>query len=57
MISNMAAAHSLGRALGALVAAPLFALGIYANTFASAGLNLLSLAALIWLSRQEGERL
>jgi DHA1 family inner membrane transport protein len=57
MISSMAAAHSVGRAIGALISAPLYATGIYANTSAAALFNLLSLAALFWLAKIEGERL
>jgi predicted MFS family arabinose efflux permease len=59
MAGNLAA-HSLGRALGALVTAPLFALGqaslstpdILPSALASAAFNLLGLLALFYLHRR-----
>jgi len=56
MIGSNVSAVSLGRAVGALLAAPLYSVGIFANTAASAVFNLLSMAALFWLSRSLGGR-
>ena len=51
MIGSNVSAVSLGRALGALLAAPLYSVGIFANTAATAVFNLMGMVALIWLSR------
>ena len=50
MAANVAGI-SLGRALGALLAAPLYTFGIYTNAGATVVFNLLALAALLWLRR------
>ena len=57
MIGSNAAAHSLGRAAGALLAAPLYALGIHANILAVVACNLIGLMFLIWLVRHSEKRL
>jgi predicted MFS family arabinose efflux permease len=44
--------HSAGRALGALIALPLFAGGLRVNTFASVGFNLLALFLLLRYVRE-----
>ncbi len=50
MATNIAG-HSLGRALGALISTPLYALGIVGSSLAAFLLNLLGLLALIQLRR------
>jgi predicted MFS family arabinose efflux permease len=52
LFSLSVAGHSVGRALGALIAAPVFASGIFASGLATVALNLLALAALGWLVRK-----
>jgi predicted MFS family arabinose efflux permease len=44
--------HSTGRALGALLATPVYGAGIFASGLAAVALNLLALAALAWLIRK-----
>ena len=44
--------HSAGRALGALIALPLFAGGLWANTLAAVGLDLLALFLLLRFVRE-----
>lgn len=48
-------AFSLGRSLGALIGAPLFAFGIQANATVAAGLNLVGLVLLLTLVKERGE--
>jgi predicted MFS family arabinose efflux permease len=55
MASNVAS-HSLGRALGALIATTLYAQGIYANSLAAIVLNLLGLLCLRLLVTKLAER-
>jgi predicted MFS family arabinose efflux permease len=52
LFSLSVAGRSIGRALGALVAAPVFASGIFASGLAATALNLLALAALVWLVKE-----
>jgi len=51
LMATNVAGHSLGRALGALIATPLYASGILGSGLAALGLNLLALLALIHLRR------
>lgn len=57
MISSNAAAHSLGRAVGALIAVPLYSLGIRMNTSIAILCNLISIAALFWLVQKSDFKL
>ena len=50
MAANVAS-HSLGRATGAFIAAPIFGLGFFASTMAAVLINLLALASLARLRR------
>ncbi len=51
MLSSTGAGHSLGRAFGAFLAAPLYQIGIFANLAIAVGFNLIALFAL-WLLTQ-----
>ncbi len=53
MLSSTGASHSLGRALGALFAAPLYGMGIVANLGVAIFFNLLALFALWSLTRRK----
>jgi len=53
MLSSTGASHSLGRAIGAFIAAPLYRLGIVANLGAAVGFNLIALIALWSLTRRK----
>jgi len=55
MAANVAS-HSLGRAAGAFIAAPIFELGFFASALAAVLLNLLALVSLDRLRRGFGER-
>lgn len=54
MAANIGAL-SLGRSLGALAGAPLFAIGIQANALVAAGLNLIALLILLGYVSERGE--
>jgi predicted MFS family arabinose efflux permease len=54
MATNIGAL-SLGRSLGALAGAPLFALGIQANALVAAALNLVALLLLIGFVKERGD--
>ncbi len=53
MLSSTGASHSLGRALGALFAAPLYRVGIFTNLGVAILFNLLALIALWTLTRRK----
>jgi predicted MFS family arabinose efflux permease len=53
MLSASGASHSLGRAFGALFAAPLYRLGILANLAVAVGFNLMALFALWRLTQRK----
>ncbi|GAB4469873.1 MAG: hypothetical protein Kow0088_02280 [Anaerolineales bacterium] len=53
MLSSTGASHSLGRAFGALFAAPLYRVGIFANLTVAIGFNLIALFALWLLSQRK----
>ncbi|PWH19636.1 MAG: hypothetical protein DDG59_02550 [Anaerolineae bacterium] len=53
MLSSSGAAHSLGRAFGALLAAPLYRIGLFANLAVAVGFNLLALVALYALTQRK----
>lgn len=53
MLSSTGASHSLGRAFGAFLAAPLYRTGIYANLAVAVGFNLLALLALWTLTQRK----
>lgn len=53
MLSSTGASHSLGRAFGALLAAPLYRIGIFANLLVAIGFNVLALFALWTLTQRK----
>lgn len=55
LMATNVAALSLGRSLGALAGGPLFAVGLAANGFVAALLNLIALTLLLALVRERGE--
>ncbi len=55
LLATNIAALSLGRSVGALAGAPLFALGMQANAAAAAALNLLALGLLLGLVKERGQ--
>lgn len=55
MATNIAG-HSLGRSLGALLAAPAYSLGILGSSLGAIGLNLLALLALAYVTRKIGSQ-
>jgi predicted MFS family arabinose efflux permease len=52
MAGNVAA-FSLGRVLGSLIGPPLFTLGLPVNALVAAAMNLVALAALIWVLKEK----
>jgi len=54
LLATNIAGLSLGRSVGALAGAPLYALGIQANAAAAAALNLLALGLLLGLVKEQG---
>jgi predicted MFS family arabinose efflux permease len=55
LLATNIAGLSLGRSVGALAGAPLFALGMQANATAAAALNLLALGLLLSLVKEKGQ--
>lgn len=53
MLSSTGASHSLGRAFGAFLAAPVYRIGIFANLAVAVGFNLLALFALWTLTQRK----
>ncbi|MCX8063306.1 MAG: MFS transporter [Anaerolineales bacterium] len=53
MLSSTGASHSLGRAFGAFLAAPLYRIGIFANLAVAVGFNILALLALWTLTQRK----
>ncbi|MCS6906777.1 MAG: MFS transporter [Anaerolineales bacterium] len=53
MLSSTGASHALGRAFGALIAAPLYQMGLSANLAVAIALNLLALLALRALTQRK----
>jgi len=56
LMATNGAAHSLGRALGALLAAPLYSVGFWGSCLAAAVFNLLGVVALLKLRQGMGGR-